>query len=293
MTLARPMIEGIKVTRLERQCRRLLSAYPAGYRAERGEEIVDTLMEANADRTRLPIRDSIALFVGGLAVRSTENRRLPMLANLRLAVLFGLVLLVAPIQLRFIAFRWYYPEGGHTSWPELIAAAGGLAAVTLVWTARRNLTAMAAAVGVAGSVLTATVVDMQWPHPLLAQMPWIVAVSAIALLARGPARLPRVWIWLVLGYSLRFVLPYEWHAQVPSLLAIVGVLPLVAMLAWIVIDARPAIGLTFCLAAMVATDEGLMRLQGGSESSFEYLPLLIAAALLIPALFRIRQQQAL
>ena len=61
---------------LERRCRRLLRAYPAGYRAERGEEILGTLLESAPDgRTRPGRREVAALVLGGLRVRAAQNRR--------------------------------------------------------------------------------------------------------------------------------------------------------------------------------------------------------------------------
>ena len=55
---------------LERRCRRLLRAYPAWYRRERGEEMLGTLLEASPPGRRWPsFRDTRALITGGLRVR--------------------------------------------------------------------------------------------------------------------------------------------------------------------------------------------------------------------------------
>jgi hypothetical protein len=55
---------------LERRCRWLLLAYPAWYRRERGEEMLDTLLEASPPGRRWPcVRDARALITGGLRVR--------------------------------------------------------------------------------------------------------------------------------------------------------------------------------------------------------------------------------
>ena len=55
---------------LERRCRRLLRAYPAWYRRGRGEEMLDTLLEASPPGRRWPsFRDARALITGGLRVR--------------------------------------------------------------------------------------------------------------------------------------------------------------------------------------------------------------------------------
>jgi len=58
------------VSSLERRCRRLLRAYPAWYRRGRGEEMLDTLLEASPPGRRWPsFRDTRALITGGLRVR--------------------------------------------------------------------------------------------------------------------------------------------------------------------------------------------------------------------------------
>jgi hypothetical protein len=58
------------VSSLERRCRRLLYAYPAWYRRGRGEEMLDTLLEASPPGRRWPsFRDTRALVIGGLRVR--------------------------------------------------------------------------------------------------------------------------------------------------------------------------------------------------------------------------------
>jgi len=58
------------VTPLERHCGWLLHAYPAWYRRERGEEMLDTLLQASPPGRRWPsFRDARALVIGGLRVR--------------------------------------------------------------------------------------------------------------------------------------------------------------------------------------------------------------------------------
>ncbi len=60
----------MSVTRLEQRCRWLLRAYPAWYRRERGEEVLDTLLEASPPGRKWPsFRDARALVTGGLRVR--------------------------------------------------------------------------------------------------------------------------------------------------------------------------------------------------------------------------------
>jgi hypothetical protein len=59
------------VTPLERRCRWLLRAYPAWYRRERSEEMLDTLLEVSPPGRRWPsVRDTRSLVTAGLRVRA-------------------------------------------------------------------------------------------------------------------------------------------------------------------------------------------------------------------------------
>ncbi len=59
-----------RAERLECRYRRLLWAYPAGYRAERGDEIVGVLLDcAGPGRSRPSVGDALDLTRGGLATR--------------------------------------------------------------------------------------------------------------------------------------------------------------------------------------------------------------------------------
>jgi hypothetical protein len=78
------------MSRLEARSRRLLRAYPQPYRTERGEEIHATLIEAApAGRNWPTAREAWSLVTCGLRVRAARNRQLPLLTNLRLAVLLA------------------------------------------------------------------------------------------------------------------------------------------------------------------------------------------------------------
>lgn len=100
------------MTGLERGYRRLLLAYPAWYRRERGDEMLDTLLAAAPyGRTWLSLRDASALIMGGLRVRAGQNQRLTTATGLRLAVLFGVALWLAgriSSDLSFAAFMWLH-----------------------------------------------------------------------------------------------------------------------------------------------------------------------------------------
>ncbi len=81
------------MSKLERRCKLLLTAYPAEYRRARGEEILGTLLEATPPGRGWPqARDVRALIIGGLRARAMANRRLGAGADIRLGVLLGVAL---------------------------------------------------------------------------------------------------------------------------------------------------------------------------------------------------------
>ncbi|MEU4699662.1 hypothetical protein [Nonomuraea dietziae] len=58
------------MTSLERRYRWLLRAYPSGYRADYGDELLDVLMDnAKPGQALPPLREAVALVVGGLRTR--------------------------------------------------------------------------------------------------------------------------------------------------------------------------------------------------------------------------------
>lgn len=88
------------MTSLERRYRWLLRAYPAGYRSDYGEELLDVLMDtAEPDRALPPVREAVALVSNGVRTRITEAAQGPAWADgLHLAVtafsLFNLAVLI-------------------------------------------------------------------------------------------------------------------------------------------------------------------------------------------------------
>ncbi|MEV1289597.1 hypothetical protein [Micromonospora sp. NPDC049679] len=76
---------------LARRYRRLLGFYPADYRSQRGDEIVETYLElAGAGRRWPSPADAADLFRGGLRQRLRANRALGLLAGLPIAAMLAL-----------------------------------------------------------------------------------------------------------------------------------------------------------------------------------------------------------
>jgi hypothetical protein len=88
------------VTVLERRYRLLLRAYPAEYRAGRGEEMIGTLLEAAPPGQAWPRRrETAALLTAGVRVRAAQSHRSPTAANLRLGAMLGLAMFAGYIEI--------------------------------------------------------------------------------------------------------------------------------------------------------------------------------------------------
>ena len=239
----------------ERGYRRLLHAYPAWYRRERGEEMLDTLLTAAPHgRTWPSLRDSGALILGGLRVRAGQNRRLTTAANLRLAVLFGVALWLtgqAADNLALAGLGWLH--GIQPAQYFAFAAVRALvilAAVGAACFAPRPVVAAVCLIAIAVIVLIAvhTYAYLWW---LLGEP---VLLAVLTLLARGKERMPRYWLWL-LGVELA-VQTLIWFMIQPQffLSGALSDLPwvvLAAVVLWAVVDARPAIAVGVCAAMQI------------------------------------------
>ena len=142
------------MTALERRCRWLLRAYPGWYRAQRGEEMLTTLLEASPPGAQWPSpRDTRALIVGGLRVRAWGTQRPGMPASLRLAVLLGvsmaLVWYFAGSLGGNILFQLWIPRAAvlnpDLSYCEIATDVLALAAVAAAWFAPRPVVVTALA----------------------------------------------------------------------------------------------------------------------------------------------------
>ncbi len=238
------------MTALERHCRLLLLAYPAAYRRDRGEEIAGTLLEATPEgRSWPPARDIRSLVMGGFRARAAQNRRLPTVANLRIAALVGVV---GYLAFSAIAYLWVAlvtltaPTGRPAGWLALAIAALVGTTVALAWvSSRRGVVVTAAfpaavAVSLAGAWRPAA---FGWPVTELA------CLAAVVLLAGRDERPGNRWLWPVgLVAAVPFVsglVPGVGTRVFGALLVALGILSVL----WIVVDARPAIATAILLLA--------------------------------------------
>jgi hypothetical protein len=278
------------MTALERRTRLLMWAYPSGYRAERGGEIIDTLIDAApADRKWPTFRDSGALIIGGLRVRTAQNRRLGTMANWRLALLFALVLYIGPpaaMSVGGLVYGWFGSSPVlYFHWYEMVSPPLTLVAVVLAWFAASRV-AVAAAVLAAAAAIYA-------PHRWLDGAIQAVLLILMAMCARGRDRMPRSWLLLVAAPAyiyLHFLwqglnLPGTW----PSLVHAVGV----AVLIWMIFDARPiiAVAVYLILTGVVA------QIEFSDYGNVWYIPSSVlyplSAVVVALATWRVRRQAVL
>jgi hypothetical protein len=246
------------MSRLESRCRWLLRAYPNPYRADRGEEILGTLLEAApADRSWPPARDAWSLITGGLRVRAARNRQLPLAANLRLAGLLAAALQLGQSVASYLDYAIH--RGTYYQMPALsaalfaVCAVGACLAITSAWLWRRSVTvslAMAVAAASALACIKAPYLGLLFDGRLIGPP------LALAALAMGKARPPRCWLWmpgafLIAGLPAIFANSGGWfwpHTLTFFPAVFFGTLGLALL--WFVTDARPAIALAMYIEGL-------------------------------------------
>jgi hypothetical protein len=288
------------VTALERRARLLLMAYPAGYRRQRGGEILSTLLEATPAGRDWPLaRDSRALVIAGLKVRTGQNRSLGTAVSLHLAALLGVAVYLSLGAGRFVSYFLFVVR--NTAVPEWRFLAFGLLvalAVLLSFLAGRKLVlagALAAGVLPAYSGLSGGTAIV----PVLAVL---LPLAALVALAGGTERPPRAWLGLA---GLAAVVPVllgglaTSAAEMTSLSAEarnwLWAFMVVAAVASIGLDARPAVALAVYFGLL-----GLFQLPFQLPSAVQHgdIPpvsvlLLVAAVLAVPAVWVLRRQTVL
>jgi hypothetical protein len=315
------------MTGLERRCRWLLHAYPASYRAERGEEILGTLLENAAPGMTWPTRrEARALVLGGLRVRAGQNHRLSTAANVRLSIMLGLAVSIALLgsgNVRYpglhldlnnaIMLRGGAPPSATWAqvnlgayWPIGIAFALTACAPVVIWIARRSL---------AVSLLLAAAVAAPFAENAVGYgalssreavaiglAPSVLLVALAVVTAVGTDRPPRAWLWW-------YALPSAWilAERVAEIMPVAdgrvlfGLAPfsafVLAAVLWVIVDARPALAL-----AVLAAILGIAAAAGNLGPDLPDLPvdLRVAAVyvgaglvLAAPALLRMRRQAVL
>lgn len=289
----------VRRTPLEHRARWLLRCYPAGYRRERGEEIIGTLLDASTDRSLPRLRDICALVLGGLMARAAQNRQRTVATNLRVAAMAGLAIYTALWFATYVdgvvqGFVWFGPGSappfGLMSWPAAVTALLAGATVVLAWTAPR-MGLVAGALAAAAVVVFAVASH----DSLLAHVVQVLGLAGLAALAPRAGHPSRHWLWLpgmiaISGLS-ELAMAYGWlgyswrYAAELSLLAVaaVGIL-------WSAIDARLMVAvLTF--VTLVVVQMAVMDPYSGTIGAM--LPFfLVVATLTLVSGWLLRRQSA-
>jgi len=293
---------------LERRCRWLLLAYPAGYRRAHGEEILGTLLEATPGGRKRPYaRDVWALLVAGIRARAAENRHMTTAANLRLAVLLGIVLYLEPMAVSYA--QDFAQTTGRTSGiytgphgvPALLAALLLATTIVLAWVRRRPIL-IGAATAAAGAVAYCGLFQGELSdHRFFAAQDigrvstQLLCLAALVVLAGWNERHPWRWLWMSVGIVAVFTVPFYLqmlvHQTVIWPYLTLGLL--IVVVAWTVTDARPLVAVgTYFLIVYLPTMLSVAVMGGGTW--FLFNPVIwIVAAITGLAVWRLSRQSVL
>ena len=170
------------MTDLEQRYARLIRLYPAAYRHERGDEMLDTLSESDGD----PRRETGALLVGALRAHAGRDRRGTWFAAFHVGALMLLVTAVAyPAQQMLVDFSLGYPP----LFPYELSWAVAVGALAIVAVLRRwyqtGILLSAIAFGLAQVVHIEGDVPNMWQVPL-------ATLLLVPLLRHRPGRIAGV-----------------------------------------------------------------------------------------------------
>jgi hypothetical protein len=258
----------IPPSRLERRVGLLLRAYPPGYREDRGEEMLGTLLEATPEGRDWPAaRDSWSLLAGGLRARRAVNRQLGLATSLRQAVVLGLALYVSWAASQFFTTDALFRAHGPAMLAGVLLAATALA----VWAGRRALMITTVAASLAVLAYYCYVyywrLSLSFHHRLPIRflvleftpvVPLLLAMLALVHLSRRDGRPPRSWLILactpLLAIAAERTQPFLLRfAPAPgvlfNLLPDVFLLLAIPAVAWLATDARPALGVALAVGA--------------------------------------------
>jgi hypothetical protein len=277
---------------LEARYRGLLRAYPPWYRADRGEEMLATLLEAaRPGQSRPTGREIRSLILGGLRTRARHGQQLTAAGSLRSAVLLAAVL----ILLTEDAFQSSMVWGGWAPnmpyyWIQFVLALLTLAVAVGAWLGQR---AVAAAAIVCAGLWLYQPPDRDPSQAILL----VLACIAVAVLALRRERLSRSWLWLAaLAFALVELPRVSGTSDLLHLVGNYGLfVVLAATLAWSAVDARPMTAVALWLAAFYVGDTIEDFVRSGVHVYFWgwWLPALITTLLLGTAVWQTRRQALL
>jgi len=251
--------------RLERRARWLLRAYPAAYRADRGEEIIGTLLDAvPPGRDWPPSQEAVALVAAGLRARRAANLRQGLAASLRQVAVAGAAVYLVQLPALGLGAVVWTARRGHLplllwDYEWLFYMLGVLALVILAagWSGRRGLVAAGAAAAVIAAV-SFTVIRQDW-HLMVVLADFVgPPVVVFLLFARRMERPPLSLLWLP-GLALGVALAESLANTYPALFAAttagttllspyttgLSLVTVLVAVCWLATDVRPLASLVF------------------------------------------------
>jgi hypothetical protein len=251
--------------RLERRARWLLRAYPAAYRADRGEEIIGTLLEAvPPSRDWPPSREAVALAAAGLRARRAANLRQGLAASLRQVAVAGAAVYLVQLPALALGAVVGSARSGHlpllfSFYEWLFYVLGVLALVILAagWSGRRGLVAAGATAAVIAAV-SFTIIRQEWDLMVVLADFIGPPVVVFLLFARRTERPPLSLLWLP-GLALGVALAESLANVVPALFAAttagttllspyttgLSLVTVLVAVCWLATDVRPLASLVF------------------------------------------------
>jgi hypothetical protein len=275
---------------LERRYRLLLRVYPAGYLADRGDEILGTLLDtAPPGRTVPSLRDACALVLAGLRVRAKQDPRLSAPGTPRLAVVLFLAIPVVTWAASRVGLALRIALGDPGFPPPLVRALGGpgvllavgsvtLIAVALIWFAPRPLM-VPILLAPAALILIVMLRSLMWPGSVV-YLGILLALTVLTTIR--PQRPPRSWLWLTAAVPVAEIIAMTWRGMHPGTAeAAALVVACSALLLWMCTDAHPALEIWLLLAAFGV-------LAAGTALGDNTLPVGAAAGLVAVATVRLQ-----
>ena len=256
----------LDVSLLVRRTRLLLRFYPPGYRARRGEEILDTLLETTRPgRGWPPAREVASVIGGGLRARRAANLRQGLGSSLRhVGILAAAMIMVQNPAASLVllgqeiasSFGPYYSAGLELGLAlETLLVFTALAAT---WWGRRWLVAAAGVAAVLTALASYRVPGGWWVNTVR-EMPIMLALVVLLALTKRAERPPisllclpflpclSLAVKLVPGLAWGLAFPISLFRAVPlasPYITDLSLVPVLVAVCWLVTDVRPLAALT-------------------------------------------------
>ena len=297
----------LDVSLLVRHTRLLLRFYPPGYRAHRGEEILDTLLETTRPgRGWPPPREVASVIGGGLRARRAANLNQGLRASLRHVGILAAAMIMIQTPAALLSAvgqriaNLFSTDGlpYGMAFLELGLAMGSLLVVMALaasWCGRRWLVAAAVVAAALAAVACLPVLGGWWKTAVVEMaVPAVVALVVLLPLTKRAERPPVSLLWLpCLPLAVNFVAGLAAASglhindalfNVPPLSSLVllapyntylSLVPVLVAVCWLATDVRPlaAVALQFLLMRV------LYAAFGGYSASWTQMAMAVGLSL--------------